>query len=455
MLAAALKKAQARVQARQLTERGYALRGNNLLAQTMTEPEMLLVGAAGTGKTLAILHKINAAMWQYPGARALIVRKVRADLAESVLVTFERDILGLDNPICAGIQRENRKIYRYPNGSEVVVGGMDRPGRILSTEYDLIYPAEAVQFDEQDWETFIMRNRNYVMPYQQVIGDTNPDVPHHWLKQRCDAGTCVLLNTYHQNNPAYWDGNDWTERGRDYVLGKLGRLTGVRKARYLEGKWVIAEGAVYETYNPAVHVIDPFDIPAEWRRFRSVDFGYTNPFSCSWWAMDHDGRLYQYRQIYFTKRTVRAHAEQIKRLTGNERIEFTVTDHDAEDRATLEECGISTVAAVKDISRGIQAVTERMVVAGDGKPRIFFLRGNLVERDETLAEAKQPVSTVDEIPSYVWPKGADGKSLKETPVDANNHGCDEMRYMVMAVDPANQLQPLREGRVEGLGTYRG
>src|SRR5574341_380357 len=75
------------------------LRGNNLAIQTMTDPEILLCGAAGTGKTLAILIKIHRAMWRYPGARALIVRKVRSDLAQTTLVTFERDVLGVDNPI--------------------------------------------------------------------------------------------------------------------------------------------------------------------------------------------------------------------------------------------------------------------------------------------------------------------------------------------------------------------
>jgi phage terminase large subunit len=87
--------------------------------------EVLLCGAAGTGKTLRILYFINDVLWNYPGARVLIVRKVRADLAQSTLVTYERDVMGLDNPIVNTVQRESRKSYKYPNGSEIVVGGMD------------------------------------------------------------------------------------------------------------------------------------------------------------------------------------------------------------------------------------------------------------------------------------------------------------------------------------------
>lgn len=415
---------------------GWELRGWNLGIQTLDAPEVLLCGPAGSGKSLARLLKMHRNMQQYPGARGLIVRKVRADLAQSTLVTFERDVLGEDNPICAGVQREHRQSYQYPNGSEIVVGGMDRPGRILSSEYDDIYPAEAVQFSEEDWETFIMRNRNGVLPVQQVLGDTNPDRPDHWLKKRCDAGVTKLVNSYHQDNPRYWDAqkNEWTARGLDYVVGKLGRLTGVRYRRYVKNEWAVADGAVYDGWDEQVHLIDMEQVPELKRRFRVIDFGYTNPFVCQWWGMDGDGRLYLYREIYRTQRTVKVHAEQINRLSAGERIEATIADHDAEDRATLRENGIATVAAKKDIRVGIDAVTERLKVAGDGKPRLFVVRGALVERDESLAEAGSPSSTEAEFPAYVWPKGVDGKPKKEEPVDLDNHGMDCVRYLVRHVD---------------------
>jgi hypothetical protein len=35
---------------------------------------------------------------------------------------------------------------------------------------------------------------------------------------------------------------------------------------------------------------------------------------------------------------------------------------------------------------------------------------------------------------YAWPKGSDGKPLKEVPVDADNHGMDALRYLVAEVD---------------------
>jgi len=162
-----------------------------------------------------------------------------------------------------------------------------------------------------------------------------------------------------------------------------------------------------------------------------VDFGFTNPLTCQWWAVDGDGRMYRYRELYMTQRTVRVHAEKINELSEGEHIETTVCDHDAEDRATLAENGIPTIAAEKAITRGVQAVQERLKVRADGKPRLFLFRDALVERDQTLVMAKKPTCTEEEIDAYVWPKGVDGKAVKEQPVKVDDHGMDAMRYGAM------------------------
>jgi hypothetical protein len=278
------------------------------------------------------------------------------------------------------------------------------------------------------------RLRNGVMPYQQILGDTNPDAPNHWLKRRADSGQLCMLESRHEDNPVLWDRkrNDWTPAGRVYI-SKLDNLTGARKPRLRYGKWVQAEGAVYEDWDRLLHVTDR-EIPSSWRRIRAIDFGYTNPFVCQWWAIDPDGRMLLYRELYRTQRLVKDHAADIKRLSEGERIEATVADHDAEDRATLHDAGIQTIPAHKAVSPGIQAVQQRLRAAGDGKPRLFVCRGALVARDEALAEKGKPYSTEQEFDSYVWPKGADGKPQKEEPVKEYDHGMDPMRYAVAYVD---------------------
>lgn len=271
----------------------YVPRGYSADLQHLTNSEIILSGPAGTGKSRACLEKIDRLCWEYPGLRALIVRKTRASLSQAALYTYEKFVLGPGNPILDGPRREYRQSYRYPNGSEVAVGGMDNATRIMSTEWDIIFVQEAIELSVDEWESLMTRLRSGVLPYQQLIADTNPDKPTHWLKKRSEDGTAIMLHTRHEDNPRLWDEerNDWTREGAAY-MAKLDALTGVRKERLRYGRWVQAEGAVYEEFDLAVHVIDGFEIPADWRRIRSIDFGYSNPFVCQWWAMDHDGRMY-------------------------------------------------------------------------------------------------------------------------------------------------------------------
>lgn len=401
--------------------------------------EVMLSGPFETGKTVAALMKLHALMCRYPNARALMTRDTYADLVNTAVVTYEKRILPFppEDPRC-GVHKyggEKPQFYDYPNGSRIIVAGLDNPGKTLSGEYDFVYVNQAERISLNTWETLTraVTGRAGNAPYTQIIGDCNPDVPTHWIINRKQL---KVFEQLHRHNPRLYDQEtgEITEAGKT-AMSILDGLTGLRYKRGRLGLWVSAEGQVYDNFDPDVHIIPPFEIPKEWTRFRSIDFGYTNPFVCQWWAQDHDGRLYLYREIYMTQRTVRAHAEQIKALSVGESIIITIADHDAEDRATLLENGIGTVAALKDISPGIQAVQERLKVQGDKKARLFILKNALVEADRSLYRDypgdTQPVCTEQEFNSYAWPEGVDGKPNKEKPVDMYNHGMDALRYMVM------------------------
>ena len=353
--------------------------------------------------------------------------------------------------VATGGQRRMRQSYRYPNGSVIVVGGLDKPGKVMSTEYDAIYVQEAIELSEDAWEALTTRLRHGRLPYQQLLADTNPDRPTHWLKKRCDAGTTVLLESRHEDNPLLWDApaGDWTDGGRVY-LSKLDALTGPRKQRLRFGRWVQAEGVVYEGWDAAIHLIDRFPIPADWPRYWSIDFGYNNPFVCQFWAVDPDGRLYLYREFYRTGKLVQDAALELLRVVGalqpgaaspdwsrasEPRPREVLCDHDAEDQATLDRhLKMTTRKAFKDVSPGIQAVAARLRKAGDGRPRLFVLRDARMHRpDPALVEAKKPTCTAEEIDGYVWDTGNRRKD-GEAPLKVDDHGMDAMRYQVAALD---------------------
>lgn len=409
--------------------------------------EILISGAAGTGKSRACLEKLHRLCMEHPGTRALIVRKTRESLTESALYTFEQFVLETDSPLMnSGGQRNRRQKYIYPNGSEIVIGGLDKPTKIMSTEFDIIFVQEAIELTQTDWESLTTRLRAGNLPFHQIIGDTNPGPPQHWLRQREENGHLRMVHSRHEDNPVLYDVDTgaWTERGTEY-LARLDKLTGFRKERLRFGKWVQAEGVIYEEYQPSIHLLNrntkehgltgnPLNpIPKHWRVVRAVDFGFTNPFVCQWWAVDPDGRLYLFNEIYMTKRTVANHADDIRAFTSSRKLRpyTTVCDHDAEDRQTLADEGIPNEPANKrDVVSGIDAVKQRLLIAGDGKPRIFFLRDSVLELDRTLQEAGKPTSTLDEIDAYVW----NLKSTKEQPVKIDDHGMDAMRYIVKYMD---------------------
>jgi phage terminase large subunit len=123
-------------------------------------------------------------------------------------------------------------------------------------------------------------------------------------------------------------------------------------------------------------------------------------------------------------------------LKDQPRPRAIITDHDAEDRATLErKLGMGTQPAHKSVSDGIQALQSRLKVQGDGKARLYIFRDALLERDPEMDAASLPVGFAEEIVGYVWAvKPGNAGGLKEEPVKANDHSMDPGRYMVAARD---------------------
>lgn len=420
----------------------YSGRGAALELLTATDEEICIAGPAGTGKSLVALWKIHLTCLQVPGTQALILRQTNISLAGTTLNLFERAVVGtaLETGMVTwfgGSAREAAK-YRYANGSTIIVGGLDQPTKFLSAELDIILVDEATEISKTAYETVFSRLRGVALKHKQMILACNPSHPKHWIKLRCDMESMRMIVSRHRDNPVYVnpDGS-FTDAGQDYVLGKLHRLTGVRRLRLLDGIWAAAEGVIYEEWDDAIHVVDPFAIPQTWDIYWSVDFGFVNPFTWQLWAEDPDGGLWLVKEIYHTQRTVLQHCATIRDASaGFEEPIEVVCDHDAEDRATLEiELGYSTHAAEKNVSRGIQAFKERL-----STNRLKVFRNSLYERDLDLAKREKPGCFVEEVPQYIWrPKDAVAKRTedgerRDEPLKENDHGCDAARYLVAQID---------------------
>jgi hypothetical protein len=112
----------------------YAPRGAARQLRETDASEVVLSGPAGTGKTRGCLQWLHRLALDHPRSRGLITRRTRHALTQTALVTFDDEV----RPAQDGVAwHATKQQYRYPNGSVVVVGGMDDDGqKVFSGQYD-------------------------------------------------------------------------------------------------------------------------------------------------------------------------------------------------------------------------------------------------------------------------------------------------------------------------------
>ena len=64
------------------------------------------------------------------------------------------------------------------------------------------------------------------------------------------------------------------------------------------GDWGLEGGQFFSEWRESMHVVKPFAIPRDWMRFRAMDFGQARPYAVLWFAVDFDGNMYAYRELY-------------------------------------------------------------------------------------------------------------------------------------------------------------
>jgi len=411
-------------------------------------PELLYSGAFGAGKTRIGCEKGYFFSIRYPGNKGLIVRKEFSSLKATTMDTWFRYVC--PEEVIESYNKQDH-LLKLKNGSEVLFAGLDKASKVGSFEAGWIFPDETIELLEEDYIMLLGRLRFGDAPFHQIFGATNPSDPNHWLYRRFydneelkQKGTVHVIESDANANPF----NPETYRER------LATFKGKYHDRYVLGKWVSFDGLVYDCWDPEKHIL-PRDttqfgltgnvnkpIPDGWEHYRAIDFGFTNPFVCHWWAVKkyeykgkpgqqdrveippEDRKYVLYKQIYYAGRTVDEHAKTIKDHTIYG-IHDSVADWDSGDREILARAGVHTTRAEKDVPSGIQ--TTYSLIAND---QIYILEGSLIEMDPELERANKPTKTEDEFFGYNRPKGKDGQyDPKENPVKLNDHGMDTMRYL--------------------------
>lgn len=265
-------------------------------------------GARGGGKSFAMRRKLVMLCMKYPALSVLLLRRTLTELRKNHIQPLMYELNGY------AVYKKDERAFVFPNGSRLELGYCDCDGDLLQyqgAEYDVIGFEEATNFKE-DWIRFITTSlRSTRLDFRtRVYYTCNPGgIGHNYIKR------LFIDRDYNEGeNPddylfipaRVYDNKPLMDANPDYVR-LLEALPSSKRKAHLDGDWNVCEGQVFEEFRDDIthrldrtytHVIAPFDIPKTWTVHRSFDFGYAKPFSCGWWAVDYDGRLYRILELY-------------------------------------------------------------------------------------------------------------------------------------------------------------
>ena len=264
-------------------------------------------GARGGGKSWAVRTKIKLLALRYSGIRMLLIRRTYQELENNHIRQLRAELHGIAEYRAAARQ------FLFFNGSVLDFGycACDSDlDRYQGAEYDVIFIDEATQLREEWLRQFAACLRGVNQFPKRIYYTCNPGGPGHSYIKRLFIDKRYVNGERAEDYafiPARVTDNQALLKSQPDYLDQLKALPKQLRLAWLEGRWDIFQGQFFPEFtdDPAhyadrrfTHVIEPFDIPREWRVYRSYDFGYAKPFSCAWWAVDFDGVIYRILELY-------------------------------------------------------------------------------------------------------------------------------------------------------------
>lgn len=368
--------------------------------------EVLFGGAAGGGKSYGQIADAFIYALKYSGSKQLILRRTFPELERSLILTS----LAL-YPKEVGKYNSTSKKWSFRNGSIIEFGYCDGEKDVYNyqgAEYDTIRFDELTHFTLSQYMYLISRVRGVNNFPKRVKSTANPGgVGHSWVKNRfidIAEPNRKYTDEYGRTRifiPSRVEDNSFLMKSDPSYIQRLKQLPEKERKALLYGEWDIFEGQVFSEWRNNrsgyitrrnTHVIKPFKIPKEWRRFRAFDFGYSKPFAVSWFAVDNDGRAYNYRELYGCTGTpdvgVKLTAQEIalrireieeKEEEGNKiygiadpAIWNSTGSSEGSIAEMMERCGVFFSKGNNERLAGKMQVHYRLTFDGDGVPMIYF-----------------------------------------------------------------------------------
>lgn len=436
-----------------------------------TANEVLYGGAAGGGKSVAIVLDALMRCLQFPGSKAYIFRRTYPELEDTIITEalrwYPKEIAKYNvGRHEMALINKSRILFRHCSS---IQAKFDYKG----AEIHWLYIDELTSFEQEIYEYLKTRTRaRKSMNLTPVVRcASNPgDIGHGWVKSYfVDAGPygsmvehTVVSKTLNKSKivttqyiPALATDNPHITE--DYLFELEQKPEALRRA-LLQGDWDAFEGQVFVEWEDLVnkkdkseadekniaerkwtHVIRPFPIKENWPRYMSFDHGYSRPFSVQWWAIGPDGCAYLYRQWYGCKD---GHPN-IGIQKSPRQIAEGIVEREEEDEAK-ENIVVDRIAdpAIFERSRG-DSVAQQM--EPDGKLKgIIFRKGDnariagkmqLHERLRFDKDGRPLLQVFDTCKDFIRTipyLPYDTKKPEDVDTKAEDHDYDACRYFLMA-----------------------
>lgn len=296
--------------------------------------------------------------------------------------------------------------------------------KLRGATYAGVYADEITTWNESFFVTLLGRMS---VPGAKLFGTTNPDSPCHWLKANwLDRERELDMTSFHfrlADNP------NLTEQ---YVREISKEYVGLWRKRFIEGLWVLAEGAIWDMYGDECEFDDKNteaqEAQALGQHYVAIDYGTTNPFV----ALEgyvHRNKAWVWREWRYDSRrrgggqmTDEQYIEALQKW-----LPLTYPQYRCPKKATyivdpsatslivaFKHKGIRTFGAVNAVTEGISTMST-----------LFSQRRFMLHRENCRG-------TIQEIQGYVWDEKAAARG-EEKPTKAADHGCDAARYLGMTV----------------------
>lgn len=262
---------------------------------------MVCKGSRASKKSTTTALKLIVRLMQYPLANALVVRQTASTLKDSCYAQLKWAINRLGVGAYWKCTVNPLQMTYLPTGQKILFKGLDDSLKITSITVDkghlcYVWLEECFEIAEDDFNR-IDESLRGVLPegyYIQLILTLNPWDASCWIKSgffdRPSKNVLAMTTNYKIN--------EWLSEADFEMFEEMKRTDPERYKVAGEGFWGIAEGQYFNQWNENKHVVEPFKIPEGWIKFRSMDWGQAKPYAVLWWAVDYDGNMYCYRELY-------------------------------------------------------------------------------------------------------------------------------------------------------------